>query len=120
MEVKHKLTKVLSQALKSGARFYVESNGRVSNIEFAISDGTVTYREFPSQARIVRVDNADASHLTAREREIIALVLDGFTYRYISRRLYISEGTVKKTVHNAYRKLGVSSRIELLKLQLNL
>lgn len=56
--------------------------------------------------------------VTNREREIILMVLEGNTNKYISVKLSITEGTVKKTLHNAYRKLGISSRIELAKLLL--
>lgn len=54
--------------------------------------------------------------LSNREREIIELVIDGYTNKYIAKRLRLSEGTVKKTIYNAYKKLNVNSRMELLNL----
>ncbi len=51
--------------------------------------------------------------LTAREIEVIAHVLKGYSATAISARLVISEGTVKVHRKNAYRKLGISSQAEL-------
>ncbi|MEV3854381.1 LuxR C-terminal-related transcriptional regulator [Streptomyces sp. NPDC050095] len=52
--------------------------------------------------------------LTLRERQILEAVRDGLTNRLIGRRLEISEATVKRHLHNAYRKLGASSRVQAL------
>lgn len=54
--------------------------------------------------------------ITTREQEILNLAATGCTNRYIAHKLLISEGTVKKTLHNAYKKLGINSRMELIKL----
>lgn len=56
------------------------------------------------------------SVLTEREKEILTYVVDGMTNRYIASKLGITEGTVKKTIYNSYRKLGICSRVELLHL----
>lgn len=40
--------------------------------------------------------------------------MQGLTNRAIAYQLHNAEGTVKKLVHNCYRKLGVGSRIELV------
>jgi DNA-binding CsgD family transcriptional regulator len=50
------------------------------------------------------------SLVSAREREVLALVGDGLTNREIARRLDISPGTVRAHLEHAYPKLGVSSR----------
>ncbi|MEF3048663.1 helix-turn-helix transcriptional regulator [Pseudotabrizicola sp. L79] len=51
--------------------------------------------------------------LTAREIEVIALVLKGYSAAAIAAGLEISEGTVKVHRKNAYRKLGISSQAQL-------
>ncbi|MGN1456845.1 MAG: response regulator transcription factor [Acutalibacteraceae bacterium] len=56
------------------------------------------------------------SKLTPREDEIVKLVIKGYTNRYIAGKLNISEGTVKKILYNCYKKLGVQSRIEIIKM----
>ena len=48
--------------------------------------------------------------LTPREREVLALVADGKTNAEIARQLWISPGTVRRHLENAYAKLGVHTR----------
>ena len=50
--------------------------------------------------------------LTAREREVLGLLVEGRTNRQIGRQLYISEKTVSVHVSNILAKLSVSSRTE--------
>ncbi|GGA20279.1 helix-turn-helix transcriptional regulator [Psychrobacillus lasiicapitis] len=52
-------------------------------------------------------------HLTARERELIQLVKQGFSNKEISEILFISINTVKKHLQNLYQKLNVTNRTEL-------
>lgn len=56
------------------------------------------------------------SKLTPRESEIVRMVIKGYTNKYIAYTLNISEGTVKKILYNCYQKLGVKSRIEIIKM----
>jgi DNA-binding CsgD family transcriptional regulator len=51
--------------------------------------------------------------LTAREREVAALVVDGLGDREIAQRLYLSRHTVSQYVKQIYRKLGVDLRVAL-------
>ncbi|UCH30862.1 MAG: response regulator transcription factor [Myxococcales bacterium] len=55
-------------------------------------------------------DASASSELTAREREVLALLAEGHTNRQISAALHISEHTVARHVSNLFNKLGVSSR----------
>lgn len=52
--------------------------------------------------------------LTAREREVIALVSEGLKNKIIGERLFISETTVTHHLSSIYSKLGVSDRLELV------
>jgi DNA-binding CsgD family transcriptional regulator len=52
--------------------------------------------------------------LTAREREVIALLVTGQTNSAIAERLVISEGTVKSHVKQILRKLGAVNRSEVI------
>jgi DNA-binding CsgD family transcriptional regulator len=58
----------------------------------------------------------DGFGVTKREREIIQLVCTGKTNREIEAILYVSEKTVKFHLYNAYRKLGIRNRVELVNL----
>lgn len=53
---------------------------------------------------------APAESLSAREREVLALVARGTSNREIARVLFISEATVKTHLTHLYNKLGVKDR----------
>ena len=48
--------------------------------------------------------------LTAREREILGLVAQGYSSPEIGRQLFVSVATVKSHLAHLYEKLGVSNR----------
>lgn len=52
----------------------------------------------------------DTNPLTAREREILALLEQGLSNQQIASRLSVTLHTVKNHVHNVLAKLGVDSR----------
>ncbi len=53
--------------------------------------------------------------LTAREEEVVGLVARGRTTREISAEIFVSEHTVQRHVQNAFEKVGVRNRGELVK-----
>jgi DNA-binding CsgD family transcriptional regulator len=63
---------------------------------------------------------ADPFGLTAREREILALLAEGYTNRRLAESLFISESTAGVHVSNILGKLGVSSRTEAATLAVRL
>jgi DNA-binding NarL/FixJ family response regulator len=50
-----------------------------------------------------------------REKQVLSLLLAGLTNSEIASRLYLSESTVKSHLSSSFRKLGVSSRGEILR-----
>jgi DNA-binding CsgD family transcriptional regulator len=56
--------------------------------------------------------------LSAREATIVELVLQGHSSESIGLKLGISTGTVKVHRRNVYRKLGISSQMQLLSIYL--
>jgi DNA-binding CsgD family transcriptional regulator len=64
-----------------------------------------------------RADTVIESYeLTAREQEILRLVLQGASNKDIERKLFISASTVRNHIYNIYQKLGVKNRLELINL----
>src|SRR5579862_9836971 len=55
----------------------------------------------------------DSNSLSIREREIVALVAQGYKNKAMAEKMFISEQTVKNHLHNIFDKLGVSDRLEL-------
>ncbi|HRW38674.1 MAG TPA: LuxR C-terminal-related transcriptional regulator [Aquihabitans sp.] len=54
-----------------------------------------------------------APRLTAREREVVALVAEGLASKEVAERLFLSTRTVSNHLQNAYAKLGITGRGEL-------
>lgn len=69
----------------------------------------------PRQRRAT-VSNRTPGSLTRREREVLALVVNGLTNRQIAQRLTISEKTAEGHVGNILAKLSCSSRIKAAEL----
>ena len=57
----------------------------------------------------------ELDQLTTREREVLRLIAQGYTYKEIARELYISVKTVESHVSSVLRKLQLSSRHQLTK-----
>ena len=53
------------------------------------------------------------STLSAREREVTLLVVEGLSNKQIGRQLNISDNTVKVHLHNIYVKLEIRKRTSL-------
>jgi len=52
--------------------------------------------------------------LTSRERQVITLIVAGYTNKDLARKLGMSEHTAKHHLTHIYDKLGVSNRLELV------
>ncbi len=57
---------------------------------------------------------SDGSGLSAREREVARLVLEGRTYREIGQAIFISPRTAEHHIARIRRRLGVTTRADLL------
>ncbi|MCJ7432476.1 MAG: response regulator transcription factor [Anaerolineales bacterium] len=53
-----------------------------------------------------------ANNLSEREREVLGLLVHGFSNADIAARLYLSEGTVRNYVSSIFDKLGVTDRTQ--------
>lgn len=115
--------KLVQQALASGATGYMMKN--VSPLELAEAiraahSGRATLAPEATQA-LIRAATAPPSpghDLTPREREVLALMIEGMTNPEIASRLIIGESTVKSHVSNIMSKLAVSTRTEAVALAL--
>jgi len=74
-------------------------------------------RQFSTGTEIAGSGNSgkgrERSPLSQREREIVALVAQGYKNKEMAEKMFISEQTVKNHLHNIFDKLGVSDRLEL-------
>jgi DNA-binding CsgD family transcriptional regulator len=84
-----------------------ESHARLVSIVSAAGDLKIAKAILPGDTSL-RLP--EYSLLTAREKDILALVSQGFRNREIAQQLFISEMTVKTHVGNILKKLGARSR----------
>lgn len=100
-------------AIAAGATGYLLKDASrdelLDAIRAAAAGRTVLSPEVASRL-VGRVRTPEASLLTPRELEILALIADGATNRAAGSRLHLSEATVKTHLLSIYAKLGVGDR----------
>lgn len=74
----------------------------------------------PAVAALLAPSIAAAHVLSAREREVLALLADGRTGEQAAQLLFLSPETVRTHVRNAMRKLGARTRVHAVALALRL
>lgn len=68
----------------------------------------------------VKLEELCKTHdITLREKEMLVLLLKGFSQKEVSKKAYISQGTVKKHIHNIYQKFAIKEKDEIFELFLN-
>ena len=69
-------------------------------------------RQLPVTAPVPDETAAHLRGLTARELEVLALLSTGASAQAIADQLAITRPTVKRHLHNLYRKLGATNRVQ--------
>lgn len=110
VEVKHATT-----LLASGERTGYLLKSRVANIDEFLESldrlargGSVVDPSLVVELLSARTADDPLDSITAREREVLALMAEGRTNAGIARRLWVTEGTVEKHVHSIFVKLRLS------------
>jgi len=114
--------------IRAGARGYVTKT--ISTLELtdaiqrvAAGDAVFSHRlagfvldafaASPAPGSVKPSFDPELDQLTSREREVLRLIAQGYTYKEIARELYISVKTVESHVSSVLRKLQLSSRHQL-------
>jgi len=108
-------------ALQAGAIGYLLKDASVEELVGAIRAAHEGHPTLAWQAAQALIEGAKQSsppdyHLTDREREVLALMVEGLTNRQIANVLQISRYTVNAHVSSILAKLDVSSRTEAVAL----
>lgn len=105
----------LAAALRASPAFEVVDAGATVADVAGDAELLVVARERRGGSRVKGLldhDAVSAPVLTRREREILALLADGFGNKQIAARLGISTNTVKTHLELLFEKLDVSTRTE--------
>jgi two-component system nitrate/nitrite response regulator NarL len=102
------------RALELGADAYVERRVQPPDLVFAARQviSPDVYHVTPAPGADVEADpgTVTVASLTSRERQILALLADGYSNAAIATALGITEPTVKGHLRRLYRKIGVGNR----------
>jgi DNA-binding NarL/FixJ family response regulator len=102
-------------ALRAGASGFVHAEMTPDQLIRAVSVAAKGELVAPRELlRYVLIEDqgGDLAALSARQREILGYVVEGFSNAEIGKRLYLSESTIKQHLRAAYKLLGVSNRTE--------
>jgi DNA-binding NarL/FixJ family response regulator len=104
--------------LKQGADGFVHAQMHPAQILRAVE--VVQKGELAAPRGLLRYylsqnENPKIGDLSARQREIVELVVEGLSNAEIAGRLYLTESTIKQHLHAVYKVLGVRNRTEAAK-----
>jgi len=111
-----------SCALKDGADGFVHAMMHPSQVLRAVE--VVQKGELAAPRQLLRYflsqnENPKIGELSARQREILEMVVEGMSNAQIAGRLYLSESTIKQHLRAVYKALGVRNRTEAAKTMRN-
>lgn len=100
-------------AVEAGASGYLLKDAPPEELAAAVRTAAAsTSRRWRRMVALRLMDRmrTPAQALTKRELEVLQLVADGLSNQQISKRLFLSQATVKSHLVHVYAKLGVDSR----------
>ncbi|HEY2974446.1 MAG TPA: response regulator transcription factor [Pyrinomonadaceae bacterium] len=100
------------RSLQAGAKGYLLKDVFFEELESTIRAVYAGARRIPAAIAERLAERMASSELTAREMEVLELIVKGQSNKEIGGTLKISEATVKSHVNNILSKLGVSDRTQ--------
>jgi two-component system, NarL family, response regulator NreC len=120
----HEDDALVREAIRSGAAGYILKHAAESELIAAIRsvyNGDLYVHPkmlrslLKTEQKIVHEGNSLVETLTLREKEVLRLIVQGYTNKQVSEELGISVRTVEGHRGNLTDKLGIRSRVDLLR-----
>jgi two-component system NarL family response regulator len=105
-------------ALQAGAMAYLVKSVQRDELTTAIRKAAAGQRHIPAEVAARLADRVAGSQLSAREIEVLRLLVSGRRNREVATALDITEGTVKLHVSSILAKLGAEDRTEAVTIAL--
>ena len=106
-------------ALHAGAMAYLVKSVQRDELMTAIRKAATGQRHIPAEVAARLADRVAGSQLSARELEVLRLLVSGRRNREVATLLDITEGTVKLHVSSILEKLGAADRTEAVTIALH-
>jgi len=104
----------IRHALERGVRGYVLMGCALDELASGVRAVHRGARFLSPQVALRLADSLSGEPLTAREEEVLRLVVEGMGNKLIARRMNIAVGTVKSHLKGVFDKLNVDSRTQAI------
>lgn len=117
----------IGEAMKCGAKGYILKSSESSMILDTIKDiylEDLMYKSIDWSDRDVFIEKIfqnkeELLNFTRKEKEIVKEIASGLTNKEIAKKLFISEGAVKRYINSILNKTGLARRIQIAMFYLN-
>lgn len=105
------------RAVKAGVRGYLLKDAPVSELAISLRKIYKGGRVFSPHLTFSIYE--ELNPLTNRERELLSYLKDGYSVHEISKRLYLSPGTIRNYISEILQKLEAKNRIDAIAIAFN-
>jgi DNA-binding NarL/FixJ family response regulator len=102
----------IHRAMSAGARSYLLKGMPHDELLDAVRKVHAGRQYLPSEVRQSLANRTPGSNLSAREAEILGLIVKGLTNKEIAAELHITVGTVKWHLNSLFARLNVADRTQ--------
>lgn len=116
---------LVQKSLQAGALGYVLKNAPIDHLADAVRSAYAGRPALAPEATLALIraktsPDQPGSDLSQREREVLALIVEGLTNEEIAGRLFISPATARHHVSACIQKLGAANRAQAASLAIKL
>lgn len=109
-----KRTGYFERAVRAGVDAYVLKDRSISDLMATVHTVLAGRKEYSPE--LMETIMTHVNPLSRREQELLELIAKGLSNKDISRKLYLSDGTVRNYVTSLMTKLGANNRTEAVRI----